>query len=336
MLSFDSTQIRRAAVAALAILGLASSASAQSAADVAGLGDGYGLYEWGLVTYHADGAEIHTSNYEYRPEPPVAVEPQPVRPDRPIQTRKPILYLIPGPDFDEQTSIDVTIAIPGGSLFEIWPESAPGGSTGSTTHEWSDVTITQTNCSGATTGPTLESAHCQAYLGGICEAAEITEYIGETNQCLRVGNTFAPILLYNGYPPVTTSPIELDDDTMTLRNTTDHPLGPVYVAFGRQFYRVDSVPSGESVSVAELTPDFHFAETDGDIPSRIREDVLARGLPDAQAGEFMAAWSPDVLAAPMSWRAFGFFSRDYVDETYQLSAEPAPSEIERVIAFVVE
>lgn len=328
---------RQSSLAALALLGcvsLATTASAQSAADVDSLGSGYGLYEWGLVTYHADGAEIHTSNFEYRPEAP---EPVPViRPDRPIQTRKPILYLVPGPEFDLSTPIDVSISIPGGSLFEIWPESAPGGSTGSVAHEWNDVTITETNCSGSTTGPTLDSPHCQAYLGGICEAAEITQYIGETNRCLRVGNTFAPVLLYNGYPPVTTSPVAVNETDMTIQNLTDHAMGPVYFAIGRQFYRVELIEAGATVSVADAVPDYHFAETDSGIPAQIREDVIAQGLPDAQTDEFMAAWSPDVLAAPMSWRVFGFFSRPYIDETYVLSAEPAPAATERVIAFVVE
>jgi hypothetical protein len=302
--------------------------------------DGYVAHEWGLVRYHAQAPEVATSYFgRHLPTPTVATpkpkppKPRPVRPRPRPKPKKPLIYLRPDPGFDTSTAIDVTVTMASGSLREVWPTPLAKAQP---EHErsflWDDVTLERGVSCGKQIVPRLDEPACTSLTdGGVCEAAELADYIADVPDCLSVSGVRSPVLLYNGTLAAAAPPVAADG--MTVRNTSEHAVGPLYVNAPGGLYRLDSVAAGASASLEGREP---MALDDAGVVKNIRADLRALGLTQAEANDFIAAWEPDVLSLPVTFQAFGFLSKDGVDAVATLSFDPAPRELVRVLAFSVD
>lgn len=316
------------------------SMQAEIAPDPDELTDGYALHEWGVVRFDAGIPEIVTSGYDDRVpglQAPTI--------DRPVHVRKPLIYLHPGPDFDLSTNIDITVSLAQGTLHEVWPTPALGAQPAhGNAFTWSGVQIAGESC-GAQTAPQLVDLPCASLgAGHVCEAFELTAYLGEVPHCLTYDGIAAPVLLYNGEPENLNPPVHVADvvdenggRSTRVMNISGAAIGIAYILEGRQVYRVDGIRGLGSVDTSTLTPSFWLGESDESLIESIRADLIGLGLTAGEADDFVAAWRPDVLnTTVLPWRVFGFYDRTSIDASWPLQANPAPQRIERVMAFTIE
>ena len=301
--------------------------------------DGYVAHEWGLVRYHAQAPEVATSYFgRHLPTPkintpkPSPVKPKPVKPIRRPKPKKPLIYLHPDPGFDTSRVIDVTVTMASGSLREVWPTPlAKAQPEHERTFLWNDVTIERGTSCGKQIVPRLDDPACTSLTdGGVCEAAELADYLADVPDCLSVSGVRSPVLLYNGTLDAAAPPVKVDGKKVT--STAKHAIGPLYVSAPGGLYRLDSLAAGATASLDGKKP----MAADAGAVETIRKDLLALGLTRAEADDFVNAWTPDVLAVPLKFQAFGFLSKEGVDAVATLTFDPAPREVVRVLAFSVD
>ena len=299
----------------------------------------FDVHEWGLIRFGAT-TEIATSGFGLVVPGEVSPSPDPTfDEDRPA-TRKPVIYIHPGPDFDPSTEISVSITLTEGSLREIWPTPAAGGqpSLGSS-HTWSPITVTPGISCGSELAPSLDDEACQTLTdGGVCEAAEMALYLGMVPHCLSVGSPAiqSPVLLYNGYVTLE-SPVALSVGTTghTVSNLSEGPVGPLWVVADEKVFVVEVLGVGESLLLEAPIPHFSI-DSLTDLLSQVNSALVERGLTSVEAEHFVTAWRPDVLAQPLPWQTFGFYGDEAIDAAFPLTIDPTPAETRRVLAFTVE
>lgn len=286
---------------------------------------GYIAREWGLVRFTAEGGELATSGHEMR-----------VRPPRPIKMapRKPLIYLHPEPDFDPETKISVTVKLAAGNLREVWPTPAAGPQPAHTgTHAFGQIEVRVGESCGKDAAPALNSQACRSLTdGGVCEAAEMGAYIRDVKDCLSVSGVKTPALVYNAEIDGAKPPVELVD--AEARNTSAHAVGPVYLRLADGGYaRVDKLAAGASVKLADAA---RLPDDSTEREATLREDLLATGMTEDLANDFIDAWRPDVLAGAWKFNAMGWYSASGADSVATLEFDPAPVKVSRALLWSIE
>ncbi len=305
--------------------------------------DGFVAHEWGLVRYGDSAPELATSYHgSHVPKPAANSKPTtnskpkpkpPRRDDIRRRPKKPLIYLRPDAGFDTTTSIDVSVTMTSGALREVWPTPAAAAQPKHTaSYAWTGVTLQRGTSCGKELAPKLTDPACASLTdGGVCEAAEFAEYLSPVSDCLSIGDLTTPVLIYNGELAPSPPPLTLTDTDVS--NTSAHSVGPVYVNTTGALYRIAEIPAGATLP---LTGQIELV-TKGDAPiESIRGDLVALGLSAAEANDFIAAWKPDVLKQPFSFKVLGFYSKAGVDSVARLEITPKPRELVRVLAFSVD
>ena len=276
------------------------------------------LHEWGLVHFEGAIPVVGTSGHGM------------VVRDRKMKPKKPLVYITPDEGFDFSTAIDVRVTLASGTLREVWPNDLTKWSQDHRAFEWEGITLSKEKPCGRELAPSLRSAECRALEQGVCEAAELSRYLQPVPHCMGVGGQDAPVLVYNGTLDTSTFPVSHDERMIT--NDSPNPVGPVYLRKGGSIHRVDTIEGSASVAwkdAKDLGAD-HAAFVE-----RVRADLVAQGLTETQATDFIEAWRPDVLAESGGSPVFGFYSRAGIDAISTLEIRPAPREVHRVMAFAV-
>lgn len=289
----------------------------------------YEVHEWGLIRFTGGIGEVSTSGHELRP--PVQLQMHEITVD------KPLIYFHPLDGFDFDTVISAQVSVTGGQIREAWPASGP--QVFGERMVWPHLQITTSNC-GAEVVPELNAFPCSSLTdGGVCETAEMRGYLQTVSNCLNAEGLSAPVLIYNGYAaPTQASPITIGESGR-ITNTSAGPVGPLWIpgvtgpqdGF-RSFVRVDRLEPGESTDASGRVPMLH----DGMVED-LRASLVARGLNDREAEDFIAAWRPNVLS-PMGDApdVLGLYDPATIDQLYPLVLSPVPSAVHRVLAFTNE
>lgn len=297
----------------------------------------YSIHEWGLVRYLTT-PEIATSDFGS------GVAPEPYDPwDDPYYgeptVEKPVIYFHPGPDFVAETPIEVTIDLVTATVREVWPTPAAGSQpVHGTSYTWSTVVIEPNQpCSGEL-APAIADPACISLFDGVCEAAELSEYVGNVDHCLMVGDppVQTPVLLYNALLPAFAQPVVMDQSAQTLTNSGQEAVGPVWVILNDSVYTIDSLGAGETLNLETVEAAFPLLGSKAQVTRQILETLMDRGLTLVEAGQFILAWSTNVLNEPFPWHVFGLYSQETVDRQFPLTLSPAPTEAIRVLAFTLE
>ncbi len=298
----------------------------------------YTLAEWGLVTYEigADGSGAELVSGKVPEKPGVIEIPPPL--DPPV-ARKPVIYLRGFPDAPS-VDVSVTFGAPG-RLHEVWP--TPGGGAQpahGASYRWTVGRGTEGACAPGW-APAVSAPACASLTRPeACEAAELEAWVPSAPRCLDVGGVRTHALLYNGFPGDPRAPLAFHSEDgretkpapgaePTLHNVTAFPVGPVFVR-------------GEGGALREITsiaPDkLALADTAALTAEAFEASVLAAvkaaGLNDAEAADFMRAWTP-LLRDDAAFTVFGFLSPEAIDAIATLSATPAPDKVVRVMAFTI-
>lgn len=302
----------------------------------------YSVHEWGLVRF-GEISEIATSGIGMRP---VVTDPFII--DPPDVARKPVIYFHPGPEFDPTTQITATIAVEAGILREVWPTPSAGTQPilGST-FTWTPIVVEPNLFCGGELAPALADPACISLLdGGVCEAAELSVYMGSVPHCLSVGDPQipSPVLLYNGFVTMA-APVELQvgASERALTNVSDTAVGTLWVAVEGGISVIDTLAPAEFVILASLTPTFPLCDLSAlnetchdELMQHVASALQLRGLTALEIEHFISAWRPDVLAQPYPWHVFGLFSVEAIDTHFPLTLDPLPVSTSRVLAFTVE
>ena len=245
---------------------------------------------------------------------------------------KPLIMLHPGPTFDANTDISVSVSLVGGTFREVWPTPALGAQPEhASTYSWTGVRATAEPC-GREMAPAADHIACTTIdAGGLCEAAEMAAYLSPVPNCLSVGDSKTPALVYNGLFPGAPAPLVLSEgEDAALENRSAHPFGPLYLHQGEALFRIDSLAANGKVELSAATP------LEGALNDALKRDLVAGGLTEGEADSFVAAWSPDVLRKPWVWQVFGFYSAEGVEAVVPMTVTPQPKGIVRVMAVTVE
>lgn len=287
---------------------------------------GYALHEWGLLQVGPDGVFARTSGWEPASAPP------PLHVDCALGSAlgsasfgnmsagKPVVYIRPAPAWPADTPIHLEFTVADGRMAEVWPTpgAGPQPEHGPT---WAvDVTLSDAPCD-TTSLPGPDDPACAGL--DLCEAAELASYADPVDRCLVANGVSTPALLYRG-DPAAPQPMHLSGDTLTVG---PHTVGPLWVVTPAGLVRHDHVEPGATVTGGTPEPD---------LLASLHDALLARGLTEAEAGDFAAAWAPDVLAEPWPWVALGLLSDEGTAALLPLTAEPAPAELVRVHAVAVQ
>lgn len=318
----------------------ASWVTAQPAnADLVSLSHVYDVHEWGLIRYSAsERPELATSLLQ-KPMIPIVIPPIPPPLDPPPLARKPLIYFHPESNFDAALNITATVRIPGGKLREVWPtpDNGPQPSHGES-FSWTLTIQPDARC-GAGVAPSLTAPPCASLTdGGVCEAAELSEYLGEVAHCLKVfgKGQFAPVLLYNAYIEQTApAAVVVDASGAQLRSLGVLNVGPLMVKHDGALYWVERLEKGKAIT---LDASVLLTKVEGG-DTRLQETIAAsltkQGLSDRERDDFMAAWKT-LLTGTQPWQVFGFYDPTAINTMLPLTFDPAPREVRRVLAFTVE
>ena len=300
----------------------------------------FSLHEWGLIRITTGGSEVATSG------PHGLGNGEPINFDN-MQVLKPLIYLDPLAGFDLETEISVEVGLANGTLHEVWPvaEVTEFGST----HTFGPLQIINEGC-GTENVPSQISEFCLAITttGGICETAEMHEYLRPVQHCLQTPIGSVPVLLYNGIFDSTIDSISIEYSALntTVTNTGSFPIGPLWAVSTdeniRYYHRIDQLQPNASQTF--LSEEHTFGENEHEaLISDISTTLIELGLTENEAADFIDAWRPNILAPralnalPNSpWLAFGFFDPSFIDATLPMNVTPTPAETIRVLAFSLE
>ena len=289
---------------------------------------GYVAREWGLVRFMAGAREV-ASSYHGRHVPRVIH-----KTDRRPRPKKPLIYLTPHPGFDPQTTIEVTVTLTHGVLREVWPTPESGPQPAHTSSfAFGPISLLPGDSCGEDVAPRLEDPACQSLTdGGVCEAAEMAEYIRAVPDCLSVAGVRAPALVYNAYADSLPEPVSIGAER--LQNTSAHEVGPIYLRTqGGAYVRIERIAPGEDAAISQAKP---IPADPAERRALLREDLLALGMTAPLAGDFLDAWLPDVLADTWSFQALGWYSKAGADTVSTLTFDPEPHALHRALAFSIE
>ncbi len=312
------------------------------------VGTAYEIHEWGLIRFRNAQGEVTTSGHNARLPQPYWGDDVP---------EKPLIYFHPLDGFDPATVISAEITITDGRVREVWPLVHPVAEEAVAEEEvqlrvlhsllpsgpsytWPTIQLLPGEACGVETVPTLTGFPCSALQdGGVCETAEMHSSLQPVPHCLTVGGTRAPVLLYNGYAAATTvSPVSIDRPGWSITNNSTDPIGPVWVRSIMRgspmphFVSVPAVAPGETVDLNALPLTDHAG-----MVREFKAALLARGLTEAEANDFVGAWTPDVLHPTNTpFDALGLHDQATTDRQYPLTLDPAPVAAHRVLAFTNE
>lgn len=296
----------------------------------------YAVHEWGLVRFMAQ-PEIATSGFGSSTPDPYYFDDY--YDDYGTEAGKPVIYFHPGPGYIPGTSIDVTITLVDETVREVWP--TPEGGVQPVHGEsftWSSVVIeTDQPCDGEL-APAEGDPACISLFDGVCEAAELPDYIGNVDHCLAVGDPpiRTPVLLYNAMLPTHTRPVVIDVVARTITNASEDTVGPVWASFDGLIYVFESLEAGATQSFDSLEAAFPLSGSQTQVSRQILERLMERGLTLIEAGQFVLAWSPNVLSEPFPWTVLGLYGQETIEHHFPLTLTPAPTETVRVLAFTLE
>lgn len=286
----------------------------------------YSVHEWGLVRF-LEQAEIATTGYG-----------TPIHPDYfdgPYE-EKPVLYFHPGPSFDPETRIDVTVSLTDGTLREVWPTPSAGPQPfPGSSFTWSQVAIESNQPCGGDLAPALADPACISLPSGICEAAEMPGYIGTVSHCISVGEPAvrSPVLLYNGTISNTQPVLVSEERFVAVIGESEEVVGPLWIISHGQVYKIEELMPGASIVLDETTA---IPVATDQVIADIRQSLVVRGLTEGEADQFVTAWNPNVLSEPFPWYAFGLYHTETLDRFVPLTLSPPPAEMVRVLAFTLE
>ena len=296
----------------------------------------YEVHEWGLISGTASQAKASSSDLGHK-----------VR--RPVKTKKPVIYFHPGRTWKPGTPITATIDLLSGSLREVWPirptdpQPRPGAK-----FSWQIDNILRPEACSAI-GPSLGSRACRSLGSGICEAHELRYYIKRPRNCLLVGDLRSPVLLYNGSMGAAKIPVEWvpkKTGSPVIRNTSDHPIGPIYLKRGGKILALGSLAPGAS---ARRDDGKVVASSAKKFAKVLRAELKRQGLSSAEAADFLRAWGETIIQEPWahlkgrrarsasgtSWSILGFYNPAAVERMMPLRLSPTPRKTVRVMAFAL-
>ena len=278
--------------------------------------------EWGLMVYEP------ARQVAAKPKP----KPLPTVRESPPVIKKPVIYLVPQAEWSWSQAIQVKATLRGaGRMREVWPTPGAGAQPEhGPSFTWSQVRLKPDPCAPGW-GATARSAACASLgEGAECEAAELEAWIPVTTRCLDVQGQPAGALLYNGTPDRLDSPL-VQRKPGQWEHVGAHALGPLLVAYQGRLYPINRLEPGATLSLVKgprPEPVPHPAEW-------VQRWVGALGLSPAQTADFMRAWRP-LLDSPAEWSVFGFLGPEAIEALATLEVDPEPSQIKRVMAFVVQ
>lgn len=316
----------------------------------------YEVHEWGVIDVQEDGtAEIAAG--AGRPPPPAPARPP--MPDRPMPTRKPVLYFHLASGTDALT-VDVRARLMGGTVYETYPmDSRPSPDVAQWTASLSPGPCTTVPPGASPVGASRDITarrpvrRCPAP-DGICEVLELPRYDATTASCVEVNGVRAGMLFYRGTsrPTLPLAVSRADDMAVTvtaagstigmpgavLRVSTNlsgpWPMGHVVIS------RADVPSAGASVTLPVGTVAVDRTATSAELGESLR----ALGLDEAETTAFLAAWmeaffGPEVGApsdgspAVPQDSVIYFLPESGTDALTTLELSPAPSRVRR--AFMV-
>lgn len=282
------------------------------------------IEEWGLLRIRGDETELATSGFlsGARREtldgpilPPMA---------KPVIY---VIYVIPDDPDHEPFELIVELGYGAGLRHELWP---PPTSDSPTSVTWE--IRAEGRCSGEADAEAIVE-HCRAFMApAICEAEELRDYVTDEHTCLNVGERHSPVLLYNGGVPAgLAGPVS---STETGFVVGERPIAHLWWFDGGVLLHAEDLEPLQAVVTGDAPLSGEGLVSGAAVASLIQAELEEMGLTTAE--EFIRAWRPDVLSSDLTWRAFGIYGPEVVEDAVPLDVSPAAQRTTRVIAFVVE
>jgi hypothetical protein len=264
----------------------------------------YEVHEWGLIDVSSAG--------------PIEIGAGPGPVQRPVRTRKPVLYvhLLDGA---RELAFHARVALASGSIAEHWPPGVVSGGS----LDWSSVAARDERCGiDAGAGAPRELAARSASVAAcdapdhICELGELPTYVTPSAACLAVGGASGPLLFYRGVTSALALPIKASrraDMTAVVSAT-----GPLAGAPG-QVLRLSTALSGPwpqgrvVVSRAPLPANGQSVElavgTEEVVGpgerAALTSSIMQLGLTQDEAQAFVRAWGDDLFGRDAAARDQG-------------------------------
>ncbi len=228
------------------------------------------VHEWGLIDVAGGAAELSAG---------------PGRPPRPMQMRKPVLYLHLRDA--ESARVSVTARVPGGSILEHWP----AGQISDGAIAWPSVGVRRGVCGAR---DRRWAAQPCGSTDGYCETSELPGYVTDDHDCLDVGGAEASLLFYRASVRPDALPLEVAVDgdlrVTARRSMAGAPGSLVRVTRVDGTLRVARAPlpdAGETRTVS-IGEEALNAPAEREAMAR---DLAALGMTPAEARAFVDAWS---------------------------------------------
>jgi hypothetical protein len=291
----------------------------------------YAIHEWGVIRVNDSKLELQSSDFA----PPAVMLKPPVN-SQPIDRAapaKPLLFFHPGPSYDFDTAIEVTVSQVGGNLRERWPTPGNGVQPAvAPSFTWSRMRVLAEGCD-AQKAPKANDGPCwglDASLG--CEAAGLPQYLGTVPHCLDLDGFRAPVLLYNSVIETEAFfALETRDGELLLRNLRAIEYGWGQVAHEGSLYQFESLAPNAEVVVSSLEK---ALRTDTELRRDLDWELRQLGLTQDEANSFMKAWERPTLSQPFEWQVIALLSGQQADAISTISAKPAPTKLVRALLMV--
>ncbi len=304
------------------------------------------VHEWGLVDANLASGQLR-----------LAAGPA-LRPQRPMATRKPVLYIHLGPGLAAQ-AFTARVTIPGGAIAEMWPEAelAADGLV------WKNVRATSGTCASRGVQPLRDAPPACDSLDRMCELDELPRYVTDDAACLTTAHGDAPLLFYRGTATPRALPLGVTltkDGTVDVRPVADMKAtpstliriampcrGPV-VPGETMAVAVAKVPGPEGTTIPYPTQPADRAA----LRAQLAADLATQGLTPSEAKAFLDAWMDELFGAgadpqrenqrrlapirPMSDALIYWMPAATIDTVATLTFEPRPTAVRRAMLVRVD
>jgi hypothetical protein len=304
------------------------------------------VHEWGLVDASLASGQLR-----------VAAGPA-LRPQRPMATRKPVLYIHLGPGLETQ-AFTARVKIPGGAIAEMWPntELTPDGLV------WKDVRATAGTCAARGVQPLRDAPPACDSRDRMCELDELPRYVTDDAACLTTAHGEAPLLFYRGTATPRALPLGVTltkDGTVDVRPLADMKETPGTLIRIAMPCRGPVVP-GETMAVAVAAvpgPEgttIPYPSQPADrtaLRAQLAKDLADQGLTPSEAKAFLDAWMDELFGAgadtqrenqrrlapirPMSDALIYWMPAATIDTVATLTFEPRPTAVRRAMLVRVD